>query len=72
MSYRRNDFTKIEVLNVHRLLVRAAAGHPRARPPLRVAELPLLLREHLRLGDQPHAAVEGCHRHHQGEDCLGE
>lgn len=51
--------------------MRAAEGHPGARAAVRLAELPLLLRQHLRLGDQHDAALEGRHRHHQGEDRTG-
>lgn len=51
--------------------MRAPERDPDPRAAVRVAELPVLLRFNLRLGDFAVAAVEGRHGHHQGEDCAG-
>lgn len=48
--------------------MRATKGYTSPRAPVRLPELPLFLREHLRLGDVHVVTMEGCHGDYEREN----
>lgn len=51
-----------------RLLVRFAKRNSRPRPIVHVPKLPVLLRQHIRMGDDRNAIMERHHSNYQRED----